>query len=80
MLPQQTYQTLHSDYLAQIKYKSDRLINYFLGSFFVCGLLLALFYDTWLVALGVGGLSLLAEKPLLLTLTSGIPCLNPTTT
>ena len=60
MLPQQTYQTLHSAYLAEIKYKSDRLMNYFLGGFFICGLLLALFYDTWLVAIGVGSLSLLA--------------------
>ena len=47
-------------YLAQVKQKSDRLMNYFLLSFFITGLLLALFYDTWLVAIGVGSLSLLA--------------------
>jgi len=35
-------------------------MNYFLVSFFIAGLLLALFYDTWLVAIGVGSLSLLA--------------------
>lgn len=47
-------------YLAQVKQKSDKLMNYFLLSFFITGLLLALFYDTWLVAIGVGSLSLLA--------------------
>jgi signal transduction histidine kinase len=45
---------------AQIQNKSDRLMNYFLGGYFIIGLLLAFFYDTWLVALGVGGLSLIA--------------------
>jgi len=44
----------------QIKLKSDRLMNYFLISYFTGGLLLAFFYDTWLVAVGVGGLSLIA--------------------
>ncbi len=44
----------------QIKNKSDRLINYFLVGYFTVGLLLANFYDTWLVAIGVGSLSLLA--------------------
>ena len=51
---------MHDAYLVKIKHKSDRLMNYFLVSFFVTGLLLALFYDTWLVAIGVGSLSLLA--------------------
>src|SRR5215212_4504539 len=46
--------------LAQINYKSDRLINYFLASYFVAGLLLAFYYDTWLVAAGIGSLSLVA--------------------
>src|SRR5690348_12649653 len=45
---------------AQIQNKSDRLINYFLGGYFVVGLILAFFYDTWLVAVGVGGLSMIA--------------------
>lgn len=44
----------------QIKEKSDKLINYFLLSYFAAGLLLAYFYDTWDVALGIGSLSLLA--------------------
>jgi len=44
----------------QIKIKSDRLMNYFLISYFIGGLLLAAFYDTWFVAIGVGGICLLA--------------------
>ena len=60
MEPQQTYLVMHGVYLAQVKHKSDRLMNYFLISFFITGLFLALFYDTWLVAIGVGSLSLLA--------------------
>lgn len=48
------------DFFADIKKKSDRAINYFLCGFFVAGLILAQFYDTWTVAIGIGGLSLLA--------------------
>ncbi|HYV93590.1 MAG TPA: HAMP domain-containing sensor histidine kinase [Chitinophagales bacterium] len=47
-------------FLDLIKNKSDRLINYFLISYFLGGLLLAFFYDTWMVAIGVGGLALIA--------------------
>ncbi|PTT00238.1 hypothetical protein DBR11_10420 [Pedobacter sp. HMWF019] len=43
-----------------VKERSDRLMNYFLGLYFVLGLVFAIFYDTWLIAFGVGGLSLLA--------------------
>lgn len=46
--------------LLESKLASDRIINYFLISYFIAGLLLAFFYDTWSVAIGVGGLSLLA--------------------
>jgi signal transduction histidine kinase len=60
MTPQLTYRAMHDSYLAQVKDKSDRLMNYFLVGFFISGLILAFFYDTWLVAVGVGGLSLLA--------------------
>lgn len=42
------------------KEKSDKLMNYFLASYFLLGVIFASFYDTWLVAFGVGGLSLLA--------------------
>jgi signal transduction histidine kinase len=60
MVTQQTLQVMHNAYLTQVKHKSDRLMNYFLGSFFLTGLILAFFYDTWLVAVGIGSLSLLA--------------------
>src|SRR5258706_12725929 len=42
-----------------VKKRSDYLMNYFLISFFLAGLLLAFFYNTWLIAAGVGGFSLL---------------------
>lgn len=47
-------------FLEQIKNKSDRLVNYFLICFFLGGLVLSVFYDTKDIALGVGGLSLIA--------------------
>ncbi len=43
-----------------VKRRSDNLMNYFLIGFFVVGLLLAGYYDTWGIAVGVGGLCLLA--------------------
>src|ERR1700710_785339 len=43
-----------------VKRRSDRLMNYFLVAFFGIGFVLAFYYDTWLIAAGVGGLSLLA--------------------
>lgn len=46
--------------LEQHKRSSDRTIHYFLASYFVFGLCLAFFYDTWLIAIGIGGLSLVA--------------------
>jgi len=48
------------EFLSIIKRKSDNLINYFLFSFFIAGLLLAFYYDTWQIAIGVGSLSLIA--------------------
>lgn len=44
----------------EVKKRSDRLMNYFLISYFLGGIALAFFYDTWQVAFGVGGLSLAA--------------------
>ena len=44
----------------EVKKRSDQLMNYFLISYFLVGLILAGFYGTWLIAFGVGGLSLLA--------------------
>jgi signal transduction histidine kinase/DNA-binding response OmpR family regulator len=43
-----------------VKKRSDKLINFFLIGFFLAGLIFAMFYDTWLIAFGVGGLSLIA--------------------
>lgn len=48
------------EFLSDIKKKSDRIMNYFLVGFFAAGLLLAFYYDTWLVAIAVGGMSLIA--------------------
>jgi len=47
-------------FLLQIKNKSDKLMNYFLVLYFIIGLILAFFYDTWTIAIGVGSLSLIA--------------------
>lgn len=44
----------------KVKKRSDKLINYFLICFFLIGLIFAIFYDTWLIAFGVGGLCLTA--------------------
>jgi len=44
----------------EVKKRSDKLINYFLPCYFLVGLVFASFYDTWLIAIGVGGISLLA--------------------
>jgi signal transduction histidine kinase len=48
------------DFLGHTQSKSDEVMNYFLISYFIVGLLLAPFYETWSVAIGVGGLSLIA--------------------
>jgi two-component system sensor histidine kinase/response regulator len=43
-----------------VKKRSDKLMDYFLVGFFLTGLVFAEFYDTWLIAFGVGGLCLTA--------------------
>lgn len=45
---------------ADVNKRSDRLINYFLPGFFLAGLMLAPFYDTWIIAIGAGGSCLIA--------------------
>src|SRR5689334_15641281 len=52
--------TSQTDYIGQIREKADHLFNYFLIGYFTCGLVLATFYDTWAIAIGIGGLCLLA--------------------
>jgi len=44
----------------RVKTASDRVMNYFLPIFFIAGLILASFYDTWFVAITVGGSCLVA--------------------
>ena len=54
-------QELHTARLREeVKERSDKLMNYFLISYFLGGLALAIFYDTWLVAFGVGGSGVVA--------------------
>src|SRR5882757_10861449 len=54
-------QTLHTlVFRREVRERSDKLMNYFLISYFLVGLVFALYFDTWLIAFGVGGLSLLA--------------------
>lgn len=51
----------HADYFRrEVKERSDKLMNYFLIGFFFTGLIFAFYFDTWAIALGVGGISLLA--------------------
>lgn len=42
------------------KDQSDKVMNYYLISFYIIGILLSFFYDTWLIGFGVGSLSLIA--------------------
>ena len=44
----------------EVKRRSDKLMNYFLISLFIVGFLFAGYYDTWGIALGVGGLLVVA--------------------
>jgi PAS domain S-box-containing protein len=57
----ETEKQLHTTaFRLQAKKKSDKLINYFLAFYFLVGLGFAFFYDTWLIAIGAGGLCLVA--------------------
>ncbi|HTE32681.1 MAG TPA: response regulator [Chryseolinea sp.] len=49
-----------SKFTHDVKNRSDKLVNYFLFTFVFTGLALAFYFDTWLIAVGVGGLSLVA--------------------
>jgi signal transduction histidine kinase len=54
-----TKETYLLEFTGQVKKRSDELMDYFLLGFFAVGLILANYYDTWFVAVGVGGVSLL---------------------
>ncbi len=43
-------------FFRQVYQRSNKLIGYFLISYFVFGLIIAFWYDTWVIAIGVGGL------------------------
>src|ERR1700683_469634 len=45
---------------ADVRRRSDRLMNYFLISFFLVGIYLAHYFGTYIIAFGIGGLSLIA--------------------
>jgi two-component system sensor histidine kinase/response regulator len=55
-----THDGLPENFQSEVKHRSDRLMNYFLISYFLLGIILAGFYGTWLIAFGVGGILLLA--------------------
>lgn len=44
----------------KINKKSDKIFSYAIFGYFLVGVSLAFFYDTWLIGLGIGGLCLLA--------------------
>lgn len=50
----------NDSFLSGVKERSDRLMNFFLASYFLVGVVLAFFYDTWFIAFGVGGILLIA--------------------
>ncbi len=60
LIPNSSRNLQVDEFLQEMKAKSDRTMNYFLFAFFAGGLILAMFYDTWTVAIGVGGLSIMA--------------------
>lgn len=44
----------------EVNKRSDRLMNYFLVGYILLGFAFAFYFDTWLISLGIGGLSILA--------------------
>lgn len=48
------------EFLKQQKSVSDRFMNYFLFTFYITGIFLSSYYDTWLIGIGVGSLLLIA--------------------
>lgn len=50
----------HLHFFAEIKEKSDKIMAYALSAYFLFGIFLAFFYDTYTVAVSIGGLCLIA--------------------
>ncbi len=47
-------------FATEAKYNSDRLVNYFVWGYFLIGLILSGYYETWSIGFGVGGLLVVA--------------------
>ncbi|WP_184544348.1 response regulator [Mucilaginibacter sp. FT3.2] len=66
--PATPYQLYSSTLKAEVKKRSDRLMDYFLVCYFLVGLALASFYGTWFIALSISSLALLAYYSIKFTL------------
>jgi hypothetical protein len=51
-------QQFEQEFRGSIKKRSDKLIEFFLIAYFFVGLILAIYFETWLIAVAVGGASL----------------------
>jgi two-component system sensor histidine kinase/response regulator len=61
MTTQDTEYRLQMESLEQrIKHKADITVHFFLAAYFCAGLIFAFWYDTWSIALGVGGTAIVA--------------------
>jgi len=54
------YNAQRDQHLSEMKKRSDRLMDYFLMGYVFIGMIFSLFYDTWLLAISISGLCLLA--------------------
>ena len=57
---QPSYTTYADSFFAETNRKADRIMNIALWAYFVFGIFLSAFYETYLIAFGVGGLCLLS--------------------
>ena len=54
------YTAQRDQHMSEMKKRSDRLMDYFLMGYVFIGMIFSLFYDTWLLAISISGLCLLA--------------------
>jgi len=54
------YEVEVNSFWQAIQKRSDLLMNFFLAGYFLVGIILAFFYDTWMIGLSIGGICLLA--------------------
>src|SRR5688572_13084089 len=57
---QPSYDAYASRFFSETNQKADRIMNFALWTYFGFGIFLSFFYETYLIALGVGGLCLLS--------------------